>query len=53
MISMLENVEDSFERKGYEAFMELWIVYGVSPSAHICPARRIPDGSLRSAFIRG
>jgi len=41
------------EKLGYDTWIELWVLYGCSPSVRDCPARHIDDYDERRAVIRG
>lgn len=43
----------NYERKGYDAWIELWAAHGCEPTASQCPARYMPPGEDRTAYLRG
>ena len=51
--SMVESMDETFEKKGYDAWIELWCEYESAPTLRDCPARYMEAGTLRTAFLRG
>lgn len=45
---------EEYEKKGYDAWIELWVADGAFPRPSMCPARYMKDESIqRRAFLRG
>lgn len=43
-----------YQKKGYDDFLELWCLYGYSPSDSQCPARYMkPKSKERLEYIQG
>jgi len=51
--SKVEPFKEEYEQKGYDAWIEQWIIWGYSPPVSSCPARYMQDGYKRSAYLRG
>lgn len=45
---------NDWQKRGYDAWLELWVANGCSPTAGNCPARWMkPDTQERADFISG
>lgn len=47
------HVNKESEQRGYDSWIELWVLYESSPTASMCPARYMDVGVARSSFISG
>lgn len=45
---------NEWQQKGYDAWLEIWIDQGITPTASQCPARYLAQGSQeRADYISG
>lgn len=43
-----------YEKKGYDQYLEIWVLENSFPRPSSCPARYLKEGSIqRFAYIRG
>lgn len=49
----MSKTRTEWQQRGYDAWLEMWIVEGCTPTVGQCPARYMPEGPNRSEYIHG